>query len=115
MIIWTRYVQARNQLWTPEGRFWEEPSFLNYVQHIFLGRQTFLGGGSGPQPASPLVTGLYMCPITWSSAVRRESQQECRDQTDCPTDREAFALFGQVYLMCLIFVKNFMGKVDLCG
>ena len=91
MIFWTRYVQARNQLGTPVGRFWEEPKYfklcpmvLNYVQHILQGDKIFRRVSRPPCPPSyrPVYVSNYLVEcrmwdvkVNSSAAIKLIAQQ----------------------------------------
>jgi len=72
----------------------------------FRGVWSIVWGGLAHQ-IPPVATGLVLCETWKSIAVPRSIWLP----NNC---RKAFAHFGQVYLMCLIFVKNLpiLGKVD---
>jgi len=68
MIFWTRYVQASNQLGTSEG------AILGGVHIFWTMSSTFFQGDKNifrrfRRSLPPIITNLYMCPITWSSAA----------------------------------------------
>ena len=79
---------------------------LTYSFHISIWGAWCIVWGDVAHEITPVATGLAVCETWKSIAVPRSSwlPKNCR---------KAFACFGQVYLMCLIIVKNLpiLGKV----
>ena len=82
---------------------------------FFQGEKFFKGASPPPHPLGYGPMG-YMCPITWSSVGCKTWKSVAVPRSNSlPNSCKAFAHFGQVYLMRLIFVKKLVCQIFLNG